>query len=249
MDESRRIKARVFIPLHDLEYDVEFYSMLETPPTADLHQSMSELQEALSDVEPFVGEEDTDSALQVRRDTEQLEAEFERLSAGELGKAEHVAHMLAESKARVRDLQLKYGMTAKYNEVLEHLGWAERMAEEHSDSLGLAAVQDLRQDGERCLRLDDQKGLDSVDRRAMEIFWEHYVKTDECWIGLVEYLRDQRRFSGDQIAFDEYLKRAEDCLARRDFEGTRLNGWQARSYLPDSRAKENRFWDTIIAAA
>jgi len=243
MDESRRVKARVFIPLHDLEYVVDLATMMETPPVEDVLASISELRESLSDINDIVSDEDSGTVISAHRDIEQLEAEVDRLGAGELGQAERVAHRLAEAKSKTRPLQVKYGVQIKHREAIENIGRAEKVAGQQGDSMGLATVEDLRKEANRCLRLEDEKGLTSVDDRAMQLFWQHYLKTEECWIGFVEFLREQRRFASQPIAYDEYLKRAEGCLDRRDFEGTRLNGLQAMSYLPSTQAKQNRFWD------
>ena len=44
MDESRRIKAKVSIPLHNLDLDADFESSLDTVPVNDLQASISEIK-------------------------------------------------------------------------------------------------------------------------------------------------------------------------------------------------------------
>jgi molecular chaperone DnaK len=249
MDESRLLKARVSIPLHDLDYDVELHSRIPTLPVEELEQLLEQTQETLREVEPGVAQEDEAAVLQSRRELEQIEAEFERVQRGEPGESERVHNKIAGVKARVRNLQHKYGPRARYHTAIQAIDRAERIARDAEDSLGVATAGDLRREAERCLRLDDQKGLEAVEERARNLFWQHYSQTEECWIGWVGYVRAQRRLATEPVPYDEYVKRAGDCLQRRDFEGVRLNVMQALAYLPDGvEEHESRYRDAGLRA-
>ncbi len=111
---------------------------------------------------------------------------------------------------------------------------------------GLPFETDLRQDAERCLLDGDLYGFKAIKQRALDIYWKHYVNTDECWTGLVDYLRHSRENALDGQAYHEYLKRAEDCLSRNDWEGVRVNAVQAMQYLPGGEEKQTRFYKNML---
>jgi molecular chaperone DnaK (HSP70) len=243
IDESRLIKARVSIPAHDLDNDVDFQSLTVTPPIEELEASLANARQSLSEVEPGVAREDEEAVLRARRELEQIEAEFERVTRGEPGEAERTVSKLAGVNAQVDELDKKYGPQAKYHSAVGSIDRAESIARDMEDSLGVATASDLRKEAERCRRLNDERGLSAVEERADKLFWQHYWKTDESWIGWLQYVREQRRFASEPLPYDDYLKRADDCLRRRDYEGVRVNLVQAMEYLPKVETRENRFWD------
>ncbi len=243
MDESRLLKARVHVPRFDLEFAVEMRSQLDKPDVGDLAASMRELEADLNRVSPSVAQDDQDHVVNILREKEQLEAELNRAGQGEVDDLERISKKVSDAKSQVRVLSRKYGPQAAYRLAMARIDAAGQMAEEFDDSLGLATLEELRKDAAKCLRLDDEAGLAAVKERADKIFWTHYPKTDRCWIGLVEFLRDNRADASDPISYHEYLKRAEECLARDDMEGVRTFALKAWDYLPDSEAKRNRFYD------
>jgi len=101
----------------------------------------------------------------------------------------------------------------------------------------------MRQEAERCLKIEDEKGLQAIERRADDLYYKHAFKTDSHWIGFVEYLKIHYLTASDPIMYQDYLKRAEECLLRGDLEGVRSFGYKAYRYLPQDKAKENRFHD------
>lgn len=243
MDESRRLKARVSIPVYDLDYEVPIRSMIETPDVEDLEASLKETAEQVVRIEPSVAEADEAQVLQALRDMEQLEGDLVRLSEAQIDEAPRVAAKLAELKARIRVVSERYSGQTAYREANEAIDRAERIADESEDRLGTAAAEELRQDADRCLRLEDVRGLEAVARRADEIFFRHYVQRPECWIGYVEYLREGQLLASDPTTYHEFVKRAEECLRKGDYEGVRLNGVEASSLLPEGESRKNRFYD------
>jgi molecular chaperone DnaK len=248
MDESRRLKARVSVPLLDLEFPVEMKSIMETPNIEDMSASYVEARESLSEIEDVVQEVDEQRFMEVTRELERIEADIERMKKGEKGAAEEVAKKLQQTKAVLRPLEANYSLKASYEQALEDIEDAERIAVTFDARLDIATLRDLRTEADRNLRLNDDKSLKSVSKRAKQIFWSHYQKSRECWIGLVEYLRESRQYATDYRAYDDWTKRAYDCLERQDFEGVRLNAVQAMTYLPDDEEKVRRFADSGIIA-
>jgi molecular chaperone DnaK len=247
-DQSRLLKARVSIPLHDLDYDVEFHSMKECPPIEDLEASLEEVRGSLAETRDVVASEDETDVLQCLRDLEQAEAALERVEKGEMGEVDRAASKISTLRQQMRPLVSKYELQARHRDAIESIDDAERITREANDAIGLATTGDLRKEADKCLRLEDAKGLAGIKERADALFRQHYFKTDEFWIGWVQYLRDQRRFATDPWSYDECVKRAGDCLQRGDREGVRVNCLQAMTYLPKEEAQKSRFWDAGLRA-
>lgn len=240
IDESRRVTARVSIPILDLDYAVEIASLIANPPMDDLKASLAETANSVSSISDVVEPEDEVHLQKTRRDLEQIEADMEMAVQGEIGAAERTHQKLMPLRAELRKLENKYGLQASWREAIAEIERAKAISENFQDRMGVASSQDLRQEADRCLRLKDERGLKAVQERAEAIFWQHYLHTRECWIGYIEWLRGERRFAREAISFDEFLKRAEDCLLRDDYEGVRLNGRQAASYLPETTVRDSR---------
>ena len=241
MDESRRLTARVQIPILDLDFPVHLTSMIEKPPVADLQASVAETMASVSRIGDVVEPEDETRLRQTRRDLEQVEADLEQAELGNVGAAERTHQKLMPLRADLREMESKYALQAAMSEAIEEIVRAKQIAENFQDSMGVAEAEDLREEAERCRRLSDARGLKAVKERAEALFWRHYLQTRECWIGYIEWLRGERRLAREALPFDEYLKRAEDCLLRDDYEGVRLNGLQAASYLPETTIQKSRF--------
>ena len=249
MDESRRLKARVSVPILDLDWPVEFESLIQTAPVPDLQDSMAEARQVVEDLSQTAAANDAPSLINAARELEQAEAVFEEVQKGESGKAEQMASILARVKASLREENAKHGPQVAYQKAVAMIDAAERIAREFEDALGIRIVADLRGEADKALRLEDLNGLKIIEQKADELFWKHYVETDECWIGYVEWLREQRARADDPLAFDAYLRRAEECLAKGDHDGVRLNGIQARTYLPGDTSAPDRFPNARLRAA
>lgn len=243
MDESRLLVARVFVPLLDLDYRVELTSVLTTPDTADLIRLFRSSLEDLGVVEGVAEGDEIDTLLQLRREIEALEADFERLSQGEPGEAERIYQRICHIRPRLRLLRKKHELQILYNEVLETAKAALSISEANGDRVGAATSQDVLEAAERSLRLQDRKGLEALRETASDVFWRHYVRTDECWTGLVQYLRANRPLATEPAAFHAALMRAEECLQRSDYSGVRLHGLEAMRLLPDTEGGKGAFYN------
>jgi molecular chaperone DnaK len=241
MDESRKLDARVSIPALDMDFKVPLTSMIDAPNAEDIQRSFEESTAAISEIQSVVEPADEERLRRSQREIEIVEAELQRVDRSEPGSAERVVQKLMPIKSDIRALQQKYGLEAAYNQALEMIHKAEQIVAQFEDRLAVSSLGDLREDAERCRRLGDRDGLKAVHERADNLFWRYYRQTPECWIGLVAWLKEQRQFASEAIPYDEYLKRADDCLRREDFEGVRLNGVQAMSYLPDAKVADGRF--------
>ncbi|MBM3496217.1 MAG: hypothetical protein FJX72_18135, partial [Armatimonadetes bacterium] len=249
MDESRRLTAKVSVPLHDLEWAVDFPTKLYSAPITDLRQSLQEAQEALARVRAEVVDDDERRFVQAQSDLDRVEADMDGMTSSDIEGATRVAKKLADAKPRIRSLVRTYDLQARHRDVIATIARAEEVAERFGDTVGAASADEMRAQADRARELADLQGLMAVEKRADRLFWEHYVKTAECWAGLVEHLQDRRSEASDPGAYHTFLSRAEDALARDDHEGVRINGVQAMRLLPEESARENRFWASLLRRA
>jgi molecular chaperone DnaK len=243
IDESRLVKVRVSIPLHDLDYDLEFESKIPTPLLTDLENELQEVMQKLNETKDLVIDADEAAFRKGLRELEQIEAGLPLVRRGDAGEAEKVQHQIKLVRAEIAPLCSKYELQAKHRDTMEAIDRAERIARDFEDSIGVATAGDLRADADKWLRLENIRELEAVRERANSIFREHYWETDECWIGWVQFLREERRFASDAFRYDEHLKRAADCLERGDREGVRVHCVAAMAYLPDGRTQESPYSD------
>ncbi len=246
IDESRRGKATIHIPLLDEDYLVDHHSVLDAPDIDDLVASLGEARNTVVQIEDRADDSEQDTVMRAERQLEQIEASLLRVEQGEIGEAERVHKQLADVKASLRPLKDKYGLQARHDEVLEFIEEAEALCRRFGDNMGLAKLQDARDDAGKALRTTLDTGLESVFDRVRGVFWEHYGKTRECWERQVRFMRDRAPIAKDPLSYYEYVKRAEKALAEEDYEGVRLNALRARDLLPDSVKSLDRFHDAAI---
>lgn len=246
MDESRRLTAKVHIPLIDEDYTVELHSMQDAPDLEDLISSFQEAREAIHEVENHADDGEQETVARADRQLEQLEAALVRVERGELGEAERVHKQLTDVKASLRPLRDKYGLQAKHDDVIELIVEAEGLCRQNNDQMGLAKLRDARSDAEKALRLEQGKALDSIRERVLDVFWEHYGKTRECWEHQVDLMKGRAPLAKDPLTYYEHVRRAERALSEGDYEGVRLNALRAWDLLPDVARENDRFRDAAL---
>lgn len=241
MDESRLLKARVLIPVLDLDYEVSITSLIEQPPVQDLTESFQDSVALLDEIQDSVSEEDEGALRSCRSAVERIEAEVVQVRQGDSTVAVQAHAHLADLKATIRQLTLKYSLQSAYQRAIESIDRAETMAREFNVVLDIGMAQDLRADAERALRIQKEKELEAVRERAEVIFWRYYRRTRECWVELVEWLREHRTLAVNGTLYHDHLRRAEECLEREDWEGVRINGYAALDLLPQATARRSQF--------
>lgn len=246
MDESRRLTAKVHIPLIDEDYTVELHSVQDAPDLDDLLSSFKEAREAIQEVESHADEDEQEMVVRADRQLEQLEASLVRVERGELGEAERVQKQLADVKATIRPLKDKYGLQAKHDNVVARIVQAEALCRQYHDQMGLAKLRDARSDAEKALRLEQGTALDSINERVLDTFWEHYGKTRECWEHQVDLMKQYAPIAKDSLTYYEHVRRAEQALAENDYEGVRLNALRAWDLLPEMVRENDRFHDAAF---
>jgi molecular chaperone DnaK len=246
MNDSRMLSAAVYVPLLDEEWKVDMHPFTERPDHEELGASIVEVRYAVREIEALVEEPEQDLIMRSGRQIEQLEATLDRVARGETGEAERVHKQLSDTRAALRPLLDKYGIRALHGRVVELIESADALCDYFGDSMGVAKLRDLRGDADKCLRLGDEKTLTGVHERVREIFWEHYGKTRECWEYQIHWMRESAPAASDPLALHELIRRAEDALARNDYEGVRLLVLRALDLLPDRERMKNRFFDAAV---
>jgi len=246
MDESRRLTAKVYIPLIDEDFTVDLHSVQEAPDMDDLISSFREAREGINEVESHADDIEQETVVRAERQLEQIEATLDRVEKGEAGEAERVQKQLADVKANLRPLRDKYGLQAKHDEIIELIDEAEALCQQYSDQMGLAKLRDSRSDAEKALRLEQMKALEAIRERVVEIFWEHYGKTRECWEHQVALMKSRAALAKDPLTYYEHIRRAEQALSQDDYEGVRLNALRAWELLPELVRQSDRFHDAAL---
>lgn len=246
VDESRLVTARVYIPLLDEEYALHCRATTECLDAFDVSTKVRRLVYDIKEIEDVVSEEDHDDLIQIERDVEQLEAVAARAEEGHQGESQKAHKHLTDARARLRVIQEKYLAEARYHGLVKTINEADSLCETYNDNLSRARLVDLKQDSEKARRLDDVHTLDEIKERVLEIFWSHFVKTRQCWEGLVDWLRETTHLANDEITYREYLHRAELALHDDDIEGVRLNAIRARGLIQDTASSRNEFFDAAL---
>jgi molecular chaperone DnaK len=242
VDESRRITARVSIPLHDLDFSVsELSSMTMVPPTDDLLAALQETQAKVEHIEDVVGPDDESTLRDIKRELEYAEADYQKAVDGDIEAGVRIYSKMSPLKADLRELLSKYEVQAAVSNASDMVERAQVVAERFNDQMGLAELGDIREDIGRCARLNDAAGLNKLADRADNIHWRNYVKTRECWVDFIAWLRTRRKSASDILVFDDYMKRASDFLMSNDLEGARINSLFAHELLPVEK-EEDGVW-------
>jgi len=241
VSESREVTAKVYVPLLDEEYVVPLSSVMQAPDVTDLTKRFESARQSIELVESRVDDDEQESVLRAERKLEQVEALLVKAEKGDAEDRMQAHNQLAEVTSSLRPLTDKYSLQATYDLVMEIIGDTRPLCEEFNDKMGLAKLDDALEDAGKALRLDNAKALEGVKERVLAIFWEHYVKTTECWAGWIVHLRQRGAEASDSLSYFEFIRQAEQFLADDDLEGVRINVARAMELLPLSTQAIQRF--------
>jgi len=245
MDESRRLTARVYIPLFDQEFPVSLVSAIYEVSRDQLPGEIQTVNEMIQEIEGIVSEEDRDQLLRIAGEVERLETEATQSQQTRITAAEELVQRVAHVKQDLRELHNRYKPVAEYNQTKELLDFAEQICVQFNDRMGQATIQDLRKELEKCKRLNDVRGMNTIREQAVAITHPHVMKTGEFWVGMVVWLRHQAPLATNQVAFLQAVDQIEACLQRGDVESAKLYAQRAFQYLPD-RGDANPYKDAIL---
>ncbi|KXK12976.1 MAG: chaperone protein DnaK [Armatimonadetes bacterium OLB18] len=244
IDESRRIKARVYFPLIDEERLVETSILIDAPDPQALSAALTETRLGLARIEDHVAPEEQDLVIRADREIERLEALVEKVHEGAVDEGYQVHKQLSDTQAALRPLRDRYEVKALYAEIAGRIEYATTLCQRYGDSMGEAKLADLTKDLDKALRLGQRDAMEGVKNRVMEIFWEHYGKTKECAEYQVQWMREAASAATDPVSYHEVVRRAQEALDRDDREGVLLQASRAWDFLPDRERMRNRFFDT-----
>lgn len=245
MDESRRLTARVYIPLFDQEFPVHFESAIYEISPEKLQRELQEVREMIRDVEGFVADEEQDHVLKISSEIERLEEEVHKVHSGQGMSPEEAQQRISHIKQNLRPIHSQHKMDVEYAQTLEIIEQTEQLCTQFNDRMGQATLQDLRKELEKCKRLNDLRGMETIRDRVIEIGRSHAMKTPEFWIALVVWLAQQVPHATNRAAYIRAVDRARQALERGDIEGVRLGAAEAFQYLPD-QGSSNPFGDVIL---
>lgn len=245
MDESRRLSARVYIPIFDQEFPVNLVSAIYEVSLEKLSEDISKINEMIKDIEKHVYEPDREQLLRIVAELERLETELSRSQPTRSTSAEELAQRVTHVKQELRDLHNRYKPVAEYHQTKELLDFAEQVCVEFHDRMGQATIQDLRKELEKCRRLSDVRSMNAIRERAVTITHPHLTRTGEFWVCMIVWLRQQAPFATNRSAFLEAVEQIENSLQRGDIRNAKLYAHRAFQYLPDSE-EANPYKDAIL---
>jgi molecular chaperone DnaK len=245
MDESRRLTARVYIPLFDREFPVSLVSAIYEVSRDQLPEEIQKVNEMIREIEDLVSEADQDQLLRIVGEMERLEVEIAQSQQMRAMPTEELVQRVAHIKQELREFHSRYKPIADYNQTKEVLDFAEQMCAQFNDRMGLATIQDLRKELEKCKRLNDVRGMNTIREQAVAITQPHLMKTGEFWIGMIVWLREQAPLASNRVAFLQAVDQIENCLQLGDIESAKIYAKRAFQYLPD-RGDTNPYKDVIL---
>ena len=246
IDESRRAKFDVYIPLVDQEWRAEPRRQIDAPDPESLAEALTNTTTALRQIEDHVEPDEQDKLLRAGREIERLENLVDQMEQGSVEDGYQAHKQLADTQAALRPLIDKYEIVALHDQLSARIEFSSSLCDKFSDSMGKAKLADMSKDLDKLMRLKDKRGIEALRERVMDIFWEHYGKTRECAEHQLEWMRDAVPLASDSITYYELVRRAEAALAADDRQAVILYAGKAWDYLPSRERMRNRFADTGI---
>ncbi len=241
MDESRRLTAKVYIPLVDEEYDVELRSEIIRSDEDTLRREIEEAREMIAETWEHA---DETTQQRMQRAEKDIDSVHEELQSGRISPDE-ASQRISHIKQELRPVYNQHRIDAEHQKVIELIEQAEELCERFGDQKGLTTLKDLRREADKCKRLHDLTGLESVRERTAKIFFEHAQKTGEFWAGLILWLINQAPRATNPIAYQQAILEAKQALERGNLDALRLAIHKAYQYLPDDVVPPTDF-DTIL---
>lgn len=238
MDESRLLKVKVYVPLLDLEFEPPITTEIGKPRAQDLAKSVQEIRKQLADLQEHAEADEQQVLMESARDLEHLEAEIQDAPRGETDREERVQKKLADVRAHLRPALRRHELDILYAEVQEQGEGASSLCRAFGDVLGANTVERLVQEARTHYEMGSRERLESIKNRIRSIFWEHYLKTRECWVRLHQHLRTRVDGATDRVRFHDLLKKADGYLAQEDLDGARLCLVQAMELLDEGSGAE-----------
>ncbi len=237
MDQSRILKARVYVPLVDKEYEVSFTSEIKKTDVPTLRASAEVAREIISQIDAGAAD-----VTHIEAELTHLEAAIEKVAAGraEVGEEERIEKQLSDLKAHARPLGHANRLEISYDEALGFLEKTERVCEIAEDARGLRVVEQLRRDAQQSYQTESVEGLKDVCSKARELFMSHYAQTPHFFLGFCEWLESREQHASNSSALHSAIGRAREAALGGDIEGARTFCAEALALLPESDQAESK---------
>ncbi len=247
MDESRLIRARVYIPLLDLSFSPEFHLEIASVDTRTLVESLAQTRDLMDDVQPHAGSEEQHSLLQAAREMEQLEAELAERPRDPIAR-HRVQKKLADVRTQLRPLARKHETEVLLGQVRKLVDETRALCQRLGEPATLVNLDALEEDAWRHNRALDRKGLERVLERVRSLRRPLLYRTPEFWREYLDYLASCIDESKDRVRFHECLRKAEAWLEQGDLKGCHACCLEALNLLPEVVSSKARFADATIRA-
>jgi molecular chaperone DnaK len=236
IDDSRTIKANVYIPILDLETEVSTNGIVKPAvPRGELEQEFRAERNALDESQqlaeavkskPALGELESMNRQEVVQGIQDL------LQRGgtdaDLKSCEEQLVALRRARRRIEVILTAPKME---QEAQDELRWTQALLEEVGTDEDRAKFTDLKRHTELALTADPEilrKAIDALAAQRIEL----WLRTPQYWIGYREYLAGEKSKMTDETQADRWLVHADRAIASGDTEALKVACRQLNALLP-----------------
>ncbi|RZU29073.1 Hsp70 family protein [Edaphobacter modestus] len=236
IDDSRTIKASVYIPVLDLERDFSLDGLVKpTLPIAELEQEFTTERNALNESQELAEAVKSKPALielESMNRQEVVQGIENLLQHGgtdaDLKSCEEQLVALRRARRRIEVILTAPKMQ---QEAQDELRWTQALLEEVGTNEDRAKFIDLKRKTELALVADPdilRKAIDALSAQRIEL----WLRTPDYWLGYREYLAGEKSKMLDETQADRWLIHADRAIASGDTEALRVACRQLNALLP-----------------
>jgi molecular chaperone DnaK len=236
IDDSRTIKANVYIPILDLEREVSTNGIVKPAlPKGELEQEFRAERNALIESQQLaeaVKSKPALSELESMNRQEVVQGIQDLLQRGgtdaDLKSCEEQLVALRRARRRIEVILTAPKMQ---QEAQDELRWTQALLEEVGTDEDRAKFIDLKRSTELALTADPEilrKAIDALATQRVEL----WLRTPEYWLGYREYLAGEKSKMTDETQADRWLVHADRAIASGDTEALKVACRQLNALLP-----------------
>ncbi len=252
MDESRRLSAKVYIPVFDREFDVTLRSVISGVSIAELERQILRTLKMVDEVDEFI-QDDSERQILVqtsneleRLKSELIDLEFSNLEQPQTKSVEEFLQRLLRARQNFRPIYDRYRIEVEQSGLREMIEKTMELCEKFDDKTGIMKLQNLQKEADKCRRLNDLKGMNIIKEQVAAIFHKHAQKTNEFWLALLQWLENKEHSALNQSAYKQALSKLAASINRGDIEEIREAARLAISLLPEEERTSSPYENTII---
>jgi len=251
IDQSRTVKARVYIPILDLEREISTAGIVK--PAHGLEEIQEQFQKERANLEES---RELAETTQIRSALTEL-AEIDRQevipgidqmlrngsSDANLKNCEEQVIALRRARRRIEVLLSAQKMS---QEAEQEVRWTTSLLEQVGTSEDRQAYGDLKRRLDKALDADDPEVLRKSIDALSQLRFQLWQRTNDFWLGYREYLSGEREKMSDSTQADRWLIHAERAIASGDIEALKSACRQLAALLP--REEQTGYGGTTIRA-